>query len=206
MNSLKTRLAALSFLEFAVWGCYLVSMGMYLGSVGLGSKIFWFYTVQGLVSLIMPGLVGILADRFIPAQKMLSICHLISALAMTACGVYCMQAGQAVDFAILFPIYTLAVAFYMPTLALSNTAAFTILKENGLDTVKDFPPIRVFGTVGFIATMWFVNCATWHDGALGFTIGEDSTKFQLTHFQFLVSGVLGVLLCASASLCHNARL
>ena len=84
----------------------------------------------------------------------------------------------------------------MPTLALSNTAAFTILKENGLDTVKDFPPIRVFGTVGFIATMWFVNCATWHDGALGFTIGEDSTKFQLTHFQFLVSGVLGVLLCA----------
>ena len=62
--------------------------------------------------------------------------------------------------------------------------------------VKDFPPIRVFGTVGFIATMWFVNCATWHDGNFGFTIGEDLTKFQLTHFQFLVSGVLGVILFA----------
>ena len=72
MKAIKTRLAALSFLEFAVWGSYLVSLGLYLGSVGLGGYIFWFYTVQGLVSLIMPGLVGVIADRFIPAQKILN--------------------------------------------------------------------------------------------------------------------------------------
>lgn len=183
MNSLKTRLAALSFLEFAVWGCYLVSMGMYLGSVGLGPKIFWFYTVQGLVSLIMPGLVGILADRFIPAQKMLSICHLISALAMTACGVYCMQAGQAVDFAILFPIYTLAVAFYMPTIGLCNSVSFNALTKHGLSPEKDFPPIRIWGTIGFIVAEVMVNF-----------IKVGGAELQYTYYQFILCAIFGVIM------------
>ncbi|MBR5727441.1 MAG: MFS transporter, partial [Muribaculaceae bacterium] len=90
-------------------------------------------------------------------------------------------------------IYTLSVAFYMPTLALSNTTAFTILKDAGMDTVKDFPPIRVFGTVGFIATMWFVNCATLDNGFF-FTLAENANKFQYTYYQFLVSGILSVVL------------
>ena len=79
-NSLKGRLAVMNFLEFAVWGSYLVSMGIYLSSVGLMTEIFWFYTVQGLVSLVMPALVGIIADRWVPAQKMLSLCHLLAGL------------------------------------------------------------------------------------------------------------------------------
>ena len=91
-------------------------------------------------------------------------------------------------------MYTLSVAFYMPTLALSNTTAFTILKNNGLDTVKDFPPIRVLGTVGFIVTMWFVNCAVWDNGSFGFTLGENAHKFQYTYMQFFVSGVLSLVL------------
>ena len=94
MKAIKTRLAALSFLEFAVWGSYLVSLGLYLGSVGLGGYIFWFYTVQGLVSLIMPGLVGVIADRFIPAQKMLSLCHVLAATFMFAAGRYAMGAER----------------------------------------------------------------------------------------------------------------
>jgi nucleoside transporter len=92
-------------------------------------------------------------------------------------------------------IYTLSVAFYMPTLALSNTVAFTILKDNGMDTEKDFPPIRVFGTIGFIATMWFVNCAVLDGGRFGFTLGDNDFKFQYTFMQFMVSGLLGILLC-----------
>ena len=82
----------------------------------------------------------------------------------------------------------------MPTIALSNTTAFTILKKNGLDTVKDFPPIRVFGTVGFIATMWFVNCAVWDDGSFSFTLAENAHKFQYTYMQFFVSGLLSLIL------------
>ena len=82
----------------------------------------------------------------------------------------------------------------MPTLALSNTTAFTLLKGHGLDTVKDFPPIRVFGTVGFIVAMWFVNCATWDNGSFFFTLDENAHKFQYTYMQFLVSGLLSVIL------------
>ena len=91
-------------------------------------------------------------------------------------------------------LYTLSVAFFMPTIALSNTVAFTILKKNGFDTVKDFPPIRVLGTVGFIATMWVVNCAYLDETGFGFTLAENDYKFQYTYMQFFVSGLLSILL------------
>ena len=83
---LKSRLAAMNFLEFAVWGAYLISMGMFLGSNGLGQYVFWFYTVQGLVSIFMPALIGIIADRWIPAQITLSLCHLLAGAFMLAAG------------------------------------------------------------------------------------------------------------------------
>ena len=83
----------------------------------------------------------------------------------------------------------------MPTIALANTTAFTILKNNGGDTVKDFPPIRVLGTVGFIITMWFVNCAVWQDGSFSMTLADNAHKFQYTYMQFFVSGMLSVMLC-----------
>lgn len=195
MKNLKFRLIVMNFLQFAVWGAYLTCMGNYLGKAGMGAEISWFYAIQGIVSIFMPALMGIVADKWIQPQRLLGICHLLAGAGMIA--LFMMgQASDTPDKAMFIATYTFSVAFYMPTLALSNTAAFTILKNNGMDTVKDFPPIRVFGTVGFIATMWFVNCATWHDGNFGFTIGEDLTKFQLTHFQFLVSGVLGVILFA----------
>lgn len=191
--NMKIRLIVMSFLQFAVWGAYLTCMGNYLGKSGMGEEISWFYAIQGIVSIFMPALMGIVADKWVQPQRLLGICHLLAGIGMIS--LFMMgEASPTPNKAIFIAIYTLSVAFYMPTLALSNTAAFTILKENGLDTVKDFPPIRVFGTVGFIATMWFVNCATWSNGSFGFTLGEDATKFQLTHYQFLVSGVLGVLL------------
>lgn len=78
MNPLKVRLSILNFIEFAVWGAYLTSLGNFLASNGLASQIGWFYAVQGIVSLFMPSLVGIIADRWIPAQRMLSLCHLLA--------------------------------------------------------------------------------------------------------------------------------
>jgi len=83
----------------------------------------------------------------------------------------------------------------MPTIALSNTVAFSVLKSHGYDTIKDFPPIRVFGTVGFIATMWFVNCAMWiPEEGLSFTLAPNPLRFQYTHMQLFVSGALGLIL------------
>lgn len=86
----------------------------------------------------------------------------------------------------------------MPTLALSNTVAFATLKRNGYDTIKDFPPIRVLGTVGFIAAMWFVNCAAYtaEDGFF-FSVTSES-RFQYSFMQFFVSGVLGLVLALYA--------
>lgn len=191
--NMKVRLAVMNFLEFAVWGAYLTSMGNYLGKAGMGSEIPWFYAIQGIVSIFMPTLMGIVADRLVQPQRLLGICHLAAGLFMIGLSILGTQDAMP-DKTLFTSVYTISVAFYMPTLALSNTTAFTILKNKGLDTVKDFPPIRVFGTVGFIATMWFVNCAVFENGTFGFTLLENANKFQYTQFQFLVSGLLGVAL------------
>ena len=190
---LKFRLIVMNFLEFAVWGAYLTCMSNYLINAGMKDFIGWFYAIQGIVSIFMPTIMGIIADKWIQPQRLLGLCHLLAGCFMVMLffiGLYSPQPNPA----LFITIYTLSVAFYMPTLALSNTAAFTILKDNGMDTVKDFPPIRVFGTVGFIATMWFVNCAYWQDGSFGFTLSPNDFKFQYTHLQFLVSGVLSFIL------------
>jgi len=195
---MKLRLSIMNFLEFAVWGAYLTCMGNYLGIAGLGDKIAWFYAIQGIVSIFMPTLMGIIADKYIQPQRVLGLCHLLAGGFMLACWWLGMQAGfgQELEAKSLFiALYTLSVAFYMPTIALANTTAFTILKKNGLDTVKDFPPIRVLGTVGFILTMWFVNCACWEDGAFSLTLAESAHKFQYTYMQFFVSGLLSMVLC-----------
>ncbi len=176
--NLKVRLTVMNFLEFAVWGAYLTSMGSYLVNVGLAENIGWFYAVQGLVSIFMPGLMGIVADRWIPAQRLLGLCHLLAGTFMCLTAWFGMQAGANVPMSEIFVWYSLSVAFYMPTLALGNSVSFTTLTRAGLDTVKDFPPIRVFGTIGFICTMILV----------------DYLGFQTTYEQFFVSGALSLVL------------
>ena len=197
MKNIRIRLILMNFLQFAVWGAYLTSMGNYLGIAGLGDKIAWFYAIQGIVSIFMPTLVGIVADKYVQPQKMLGICHFLAGVFMLACWWIGFSAGFGQEIpgkALFIGIYTLSVAFYMPTIALSNTVAFTLLKNNGLDTVKDFPPIRVLGTVGFIISMWFVNCAVWENGTFSFTLASNAHKFQYSYMQFMVSGLLGILL------------
>ena len=180
-KSIKLRLIIMNILQWAVWGAYLTSMGSYLFSVGLATKIGIFYAIQGIVSIFMPTLMGIVADKFIPAQRLLGLCHGISGVGMIGAGLYGMMAGNEVTFGILFGLYAIGAAFYMPTIALSNSVAFKILETNGYDTVKDFPPIRVFGTVGFILAMLFVNF-----------VSIDGVQFQNSYNQFLTSGILGI--------------
>lgn len=195
--NLKFRLALMNFLEFAVWGAYLTCMGNYLGVAGLGEEISWFYAIQGIVSIFMPAIMGVVADKFIEPQRLFGLCHLVAGSAMLACCFMGYQAGfgqQLPDKVTFIALYTLSVAFYMPTIALANTVAFDILTKNGMSTVTDFPPIRVLGTVGFIATMWFVNCAAFDNGQLLFTLGENAHKFQYTYMQFFVSGLLSIVL------------
>ena len=176
--NLKVRLAVMNFLEFAVWGAYLTCMGIYLSNIGLGSNIGYFFAVQGFVSIFMPTLMGIVADRWIPAQRLLGLCHLMAGVFMIAAGWYGMTSGVHAEFSTLFTLYSVSVAFYMPTLALTNSVAYNALTTAGMDTVKAFPPIRVFGTVGFILTMWLV----------------DFVDFEQNQNQFILSGVLSIVL------------
>lgn len=180
--NLKIRLTILNFIEFAVWGAYLTSMGTYLAGVGLASTIGWFYSVQGIVSIFMPALMGIVADRWIEGQKVLSLCHALAGLFMIGASLYAYSAGDAVQFAPLFSLYTLSVAFFMPTIALGYSVAYAALEGAGYDSVKAFPPIRVWGTVGFIVTMWVV----------------DLCGLQATPGQWMVSGCLSVVMAAYA--------
>ncbi len=172
----------MNFLQYAIWGAYLTSMGSYLVKAGLAAHIGMFYAMQGVVSLFMPAVLGIVADRWIPAQRLLGLCHLAAALFMGAAGWYALGAGDGVAFGPLFALYSLSVAFYMPTIALSNSVAYAVLEGAGRDTVKDFPPIRVWGTVGFICSM----------------LGCDAAGFQSSSMQFVQCAVLGLVLGAYA--------
>lgn len=167
----------MNFLQFAAWGAYLISMGRYLGSVGFtGLEIGSFYGMQGIVSLFMPALMGIVADRWIPAQRLLGICHLLSALFLLAAWGY--TETQAVEYLPLYALYTLGTAFYMPTIALSNSVAYSVLEGSGLDLIKVFPTIRVWGTVGFICMMLLVS-----------VLGLEATSYQ-----FVVSALTSLVL------------
>ena len=150
--SMKFRLIIMNFLQYFIWGAWLISFGSYVGNnLGFdGVQIGSFFATMGIASLFMPGLMGIIADRWIPAERLLGICHLIGAgLLVTA--------SFQTEYAPLYTCMLLSVMFYMPTLALSNSVAYNALEKKGLDIIKDFPPIRVWGTIGFIAAMWVVD-------------------------------------------------
>lgn len=197
MKSIKTRLIIMNFLQFAVWGSYLTCVGQFLGKVGLGDYISWFYIAQGIVSIFMPAIMGIIADKYIQPQRLLGLSHLLAGGFMLVAAYFGYEATElaqanadnAAYIADIWPIfvpYVLSVAFYMPTIALSNTVAFGTLTRSGLDFVKAFPPIRTLGTVGFIASMWLVNSLSF---------GLDASA-QQTYMQLVVCGVLGVVLGA----------
>lgn len=185
---IRLRLVIMNFLEFAVWGAYLTSMGSFLAGSGMGKQIWLFFAMQGFVSIFMPALMGIIADKWIPAQKVLSICHGLAGVFMLGAGIYATSAGPAIQFGPFFTMYAISIAFFMPTIAISNSVAYYSLEVNDQDPVKAFPSIRIFGTIGFICSMLFVN----------FMKGADGIQFQHSSAQFITSGILSLLLCAYA--------
>ena len=190
------RLSVLYFLQFAIWGCYLSCFGQLLGAGGLGTDIQWFYAAVGIVSLLTPSLMGHFADRFVPSLRLLGLCHLCASIFMMGAWLY---ASTVPDYSFwpFFLIYLGFLAFYMPTMALANTTTFALLKLNGQKPVDKFPIIRVWGTLGFVAAMWFVNSAYIFDGTLGFTLDDlnpaSKFRFQYTPMQLFSSSILGLL-------------
>ncbi|MFA6746141.1 MAG: nucleoside permease [Bacteroides graminisolvens] len=171
--SIKFRLTIMNFLQYAIWGAWLISLGAYLGGElsFSGRQIGSFFATMGIASLFMPAIMGIIADRWIPAQKLLGICHIIGAALLVV-------AAPQRDYLPLYSLILCSVMFYMPTISLSISVAYNALTKSGLDTVKAFPPIRVWGTVGFICAM----------------IAVDLLGFAQSSMQLYSSAVLGFIL------------
>jgi NHS family xanthosine MFS transporter len=150
--SIKFRLTIMSFLQFFVWGAWLITVGNYWFGTKQwsGAEFGAIFSTLGLSSIIMPAVTGIIADRFLNAEKLYGILHILGGIAIA----YLPQVDNPTNF---YYVIFLAMLCYMPTISLSNSVAYSILKNNAYDVVKVFPPIRVWGTVGFIVAMWITN-------------------------------------------------
>jgi len=164
--SIKLRLIVMNFLQFFVWGSWLITIGAYWfqtlpkiypaidpetnSSVWTGSAFGALFSTMGIASLFMPALMGIVADKWINAEKLYGICHILGAIVL-------FSLPMIKDPSTMFWVMLLNMCFYMPTISLSIAVAYTALKRNGQDVVQDYPPIRVWGTIGFIAALWVVS-------------------------------------------------
>ena len=150
--NIKSRLTIMSFLQFFIWGAWLITVGNYWFTTKQwsGAEFGAIFSTLGLSSIIMPALTGIIADKWMNAEKLFGILHILGGLIL----LYIPQVDNPASF---FWVIFMAMLCYMPTISLSNSIAYTILKNNNFDVVKIFPPIRVWGTVGFIIAMWITN-------------------------------------------------
>lgn len=171
--SIKLRLTFMSFLQFFVWGAWLITIGVYWFQTKgwSGAEFGLVFSTLGISSLFMPALTGIIADRWVNAERLYGVLHLLYGLVF----LYLPQVDDPNNF---FYVIFLGMVFYMPTIALSNSIAYNILKNNHYDVVKEFPPIRVWGTIGFIVAMWFTNL----------------TGSKATAFQFYIAGFSAIML------------
>ena len=150
--NIKLKLTVISFLQFFVWGAWLITIGVYwFGTKNWSGEDFGkVFATLGIASIIMPALTGIIADRWINAEKLYGVLHICY-------GITLLFLPNIVTPENFFIVMLIAMLFYMPTISLSNSIAYYILKNNNYDVVKVFPPIRVWGTIGFIIAMWITN-------------------------------------------------
>jgi MFS transporter, NHS family, xanthosine permease len=142
----------MSFLQFFVWGAWLITVGNYWFATKQwsGAEFGAIFSTLGISSIIMPAITGIIADKWVNAEKLYGVLHILGGLALC----YIPQVNDPITF---YWVIFAAMLCYMPTISLSNSVAYNILKTNNYDVVKVFPPIRVWGTIGFIAAMWLTN-------------------------------------------------
>lgn len=192
--SIKFKLTVLSFFQFFVWGAWLTTLGSYgFGFKGwTGQEFGVVFMTLGLGSLIMPALIGIIADRWMNGERLYALMHILYGITL-----FILPAIDAPSS--FFWVLLLSMCFYMPTIALSNALSYRILIDNQLDVIKVFPPIRVWGTVGFIAAMWITNLVSDPQSPLeaGKVLGEKIsavTGHAINANQFYIAGVFAVLL------------
>lgn len=171
--TIKSRLKIMIFLQFFIWGSWLVTLGSYMiNTLGFsGGQVGTIYGASGLASLFMPSLIGIIADRWMKANRLYGICHLIGAI-------FLLIAAQVSDPTVMFWVMFFNAVVFVPTISLSYTISYIGLEKAGLNTTKEFPAVRVYGTVSFIFAMWLIS--------LG--------GFELSNMQLYIAAGAGILL------------
>jgi len=167
--NIKLRLTVMNFLQFFVWGSWLISLGAYMFNTlhFTGSQVAYIYGTMGIASLFMPALLGIVADRWVNAERIFGICHIAGAALL-------FWASTVSDYDTLKMIMLFNSMIYMPTIALNNTVSYEILERKGFNIVKDFPPIRVWGTIGFIIAMWTIDLNGWNKSPFQYYVSSAS--------------------------------
>ena len=157
MSKIKIQLSFMMFLEFFIWGGWFVTMGTFLSQSfnASGSQLAQAYETQSIGAIIAPFIIGLIADRYFSAQKILGFLHILGAVILYL-------AGTSEDFISFYPFVLIYMILYMPTLALVNSVAFRQMK----DPSKEFPPIRVFGTVGWIVAGLTIGYLGWESQKL----------------------------------------
>src|ERR1700735_3961809 len=150
--SLKLRLIFMNILQFFIWGSWLITIGVYWfqNKHWSGSEFGAIFSTMGIASLFMPSIAGVIADKWINAEKLYGLLHIIGAIVLFA-------VPLVNNPTTLFWVMLINMMCYMPTISLSITVAYSALKDDGKDVVRDYPPIRVWGTIGFIAALWTVS-------------------------------------------------
>ncbi len=163
---IKQRLILLNFLQFFIWGCWLITIGTYcFNSKGwTGAQFGAIFSTLAIASIFMPPITGIIADKWINTEKLYGILQILYGLVL-------LYVPLVNDPDTLYYVILLAMICYMPTISLSNSISYSILKGKNLDVVKDYPPIRVWGTIGFIVAMWITNLSGSKANANQFLIG-----------------------------------
>lgn len=171
--NIKSRLKIMLFLQYFVWGSWLITLGSYMMKTlsFSGAEVGMVYSSKGVAAILMPGIIGIIADKYIPANRLYMICHLIGAAAL-------FYAATVTNSTVMFWVMLINAMAFMPTIALSNSISYSSLSQYQLDSVSNFPPIRVFGTIGFIVAMWSISLL----------------KFELSSMQLYIAGGCSLLL------------
>jgi len=167
---LKFRLILMNFFQFFIWGSWLLTIGAYWFQTKQwsGTEFGAIFSTMGIASLFMPAIAGIIADRWINAEKLYGLFHI-------AGGIILFMVPTVNDPSTMFWVMLINMIFYMPTIALAITVAYSAMKKQGMDIIKDYPPVRVWGTIGFIAALWTVSLSGFETSALQFYVASGAS-------------------------------
>ena len=168
----KLRLILLNFLQFFIWGSWLLTIGAWWFQTKnwTGAEFGAIFSTMGIASLFMPAIAGIIADRWVNAERLYGIFHIAAAMVL-------FMIPKVNNPSAMFWVMLLNMVFYMPTIALAITVTYSALKTKGLNIVKEYPPIRVWGTIGFIAALWIVSLAKLEKSSMQFYIASAASLF-----------------------------